>query len=204
MNPLKIAIFASGEGTNAEALMDLASREPHLLEVLLLISDRQDALALEKARRRDIPAFFIPQGAEAGVLELLGKFRPEWAFLAGYMRIVKQPILDFFQDSERGYVRMLNIHPSLLPAFPGLKASEQAFHAGVREAGLTVHIVDDKLDNGPIVVQEKFLRQPVDTLEQFIARGRAIENNLYVKAVRIIAGGNFRPQAQPGKGESHG
>ena len=193
---VSFVIFASGEGTNAEALMEYSLRHPGAARFLALISDREDAPALEKARGHGLGGIYIPHKDTDGLMALLGKLRPDWACLAGYMRILKPTVLDFFHDPQLGHSRVLNIHPSLLPAFPGLGAYEQAFAAGVPESGVTVHIVDEKIDNGPIVAQRSFRREPGDDFEKFRARGRALENGLYVEALRAVAAGKFALKSQ--------
>lgn len=193
---LSFVIFASGTGTNADALMEFAARESKAARCLALISDRAEAPALEKARKRGIEAIHIPAKDMDGQLAVLARLRPDWACLAGYMRILKAPVLDFFQDDMLGCARVLNIHPSLLPAFPGMRAYEQAFAAGVPEAGITVHIVDEKIDNGPILMQRKYRREAGDDFETFMARGRALENDLYVDALRAVASGRFELRSQ--------
>lgn len=193
---VSFVIFASGEGTNAQALMEFSAREPETARVLALISDRADAGALRRARALGVPARHVKHNDIDALLATLTELKPDWACLAGYMRILGKPVLDFFQDAKRGHARILNIHPSLLPAFPGLRAYEQAFAAGVPESGVTVHIVDESLDGGPIVLQKRFRRETDDDLASFRARGRALENDLYVEALRRVARGDFRLRRQ--------
>jgi phosphoribosylglycinamide formyltransferase-1 len=195
---LGLVILASGEGTNAAAIMDLASRQPQLLRVLALVSDRESSPALEKARSSGVHAQYISHAEPAKLLAFLSELRPDWACLAGYMRILGTAVVSFFYDPKLGHAKILNIHPSLLPDFPGLRAYEQAYAANVSESGVTVHIVDEGLDRGPIVMQRKFPRLPNDSFEEFRARGRALENNLYLEALQAVARGEYKFTPQKG------
>ena len=157
-----IVIFASGRGSNFDALHKAVEEKQLAADILAVISDNPEALVLEKARKVGIPAVAIPfQGGqsraehERKIVEALKPFQPKFLAVAGYMRIVTDLLIEAFR-SEKGYARIVNIHPSLLPAFPGLNAYEQAFHAGVKFAGATVHLVEKEVDSGPICAQEVF------------------------------------------------
>lgn len=176
--------------------MRFAQENPKLLSVVGVISNKKDAPALEKAKRFDVPVAHIPHREQKEQIEQLREWGAEWACLAGYMRIVRPEFLQFFYDSDRGYARVLNIHPSLLPAFPGLDAYGQAFAAGVAESGVTVHLVDEEMDHGPVLLQRSFPRNAEDDLEAFTNRGRAIENDLYVEALAGLLRGEVQPKEQ--------
>jgi phosphoribosylglycinamide formyltransferase-1 len=149
-----VAVLASGSGTNLQALIDASRAEDYPAEIVVVISDRLAARALERAREAGIEAVGVPRRAfpdreahDLAIVELLRARGVQWVCHAGYMRIVGAKYLEAFPW------RVLNIHPSLLPAFPGLHAQEQAYRAGVRIAGCTVHLADEGVDTGPIIAQ---------------------------------------------------
>jgi phosphoribosylglycinamide formyltransferase 1 len=180
----RVAIFASGTGTNAIKLLE-ASRNLAQVEIPCLIIDSLQS-PLPEIIKHDFPevqAFLILPDKELQVakrradheeriLEVLTKNRIQWIFLAGYMRLIGPTLL---QNSKR----IVNIHPSLLPLYPGLLSYERAFEDGIKESGVTLHWVDAGLDTGPIICQEKFPRLPTDSLQDFINRGKEIEWKIY-------------------------
>jgi len=193
--PLRIGVLGSGSGSNCEAIMDACARGAVPAQVVLVLSDIADAFILERARRRSIPAAFIGQSRfktklepelEAHLVALLCEARVELVALAGYMRVLKQPLLEAFAG------RIVNIHPSLLPAFPGLKSWEQALHYGAKVAGVTVHFVNEGVDTGPIILQEAVPILPGDTAESLHQRIHAVEHKLYPEAIRLIAENRLR------------
>lgn len=184
---MPFVILVSGAGTNARALMERARQKPDLIEVKALISDREGAGALKIAEEFGVPAHVIPSSEESRLLDLLAETGAHWACLAGYKRLVSQAFLDFFSAGGGGFARVLNVHPSLLPAYPGLRGYERAFKDGVKVSGVTVHLVDSGLDTGLAVLQESFTREEGDTLESFEAKGRAIERRLFPQAMELAA-----------------
>jgi phosphoribosylglycinamide formyltransferase-1 len=196
--PLPFVILASGQGSNAKVLIDHASRNPQRLKPLALISDRSDAPALGVAQTLGVETRVVGVKEEAHLLELLAQLRPRWACLAGYRRLVSQAFLDFFFDAELGFSRVLNVHPSLLPAYPGLGGYAKAFRDGVKVSGVTVHLVDAGLDTGLPVLQEAFARTELDTLESFEKKGRSVEHRLYPQALDLAAAGRIRIQKREG------
>jgi phosphoribosylglycinamide formyltransferase-1 len=184
---MPFVILVSGAGTNARALMQKAKEKPELIEIKAVVSDREGVGALEIARGFGVPAHVIPPSEESRLLDLLAETGAHWACLAGYKRLVSQAFLDFFSAGGGGFARVLNVHPSLLPAYPGLKGYERAFSDGVKVSGVTVHLVDSGLDTGLAVLQESFARDEGDTLETFEAKGRAIERRLYPLAMELAA-----------------
>ncbi len=180
-----LAVLASGQGSNFEAL-GLASRRGELGgRVAVLLCDRTDAPVIERARRLGIEVLCPPCGAlrtriedETPWLEALRARGVEAILLAGFMRRLHATLLGAFPD------RILNIHPSLLPAFPGLEAIRQAWERGVRVTGCTVHLVEAALDQGPIVAQAAVEVRDDDTLETLEARIHAAEHRLYPATVR--------------------
>ena len=190
---LLLGVLVSGSGTNLQALID-ASREGRLsAEIRAVISDVPAAKALQRADDAGIPCFAIERSAfpnkaafEAAVLEKLRAQGVELLCLAGFMRIVGPTLLSAFPD------RLINIHPALLPAFPGLHAQRQALQYGTKVAGCTVHFVDDKTDHGPIICQAAVEVREEDTEETLSARILAEEHRLYPQAVQLIAEGRVR------------
>jgi phosphoribosylglycinamide formyltransferase-1 len=191
--PKRIGVLLSGRGSNFEALADsvVAGRIPDA-QIALVVSNREGAPGLAKAVERGIPARVIPsKGIEREtydrlVIAALDDARVNLVCLAGFMRLLSP----YFIAAYRG--RILNIHPSLLPAFPGLEAQRQALEYGVKFSGCTVHFVDELLDAGPIVAQAIVPVQDGDTNETLSARILAEEHRLYTEAVRLILSGNYR------------
>lgn len=189
----KIGVLLSGRGSNFEALADsvAAGRIPNA-EISIVISNREDAQGLLRAAERGIPARVIPsKGVEREaydrlVVAALNEARVDLVCLAGFMRLLSP----YFVAAFRG--RILNIHPSLLPAFPGLEAQRQALDYGVKFTGCTVHFVDENLDAGPIVVQAIVPVKPGDTEESLAARVLSEEHRIYTEAVRLVLSGKFR------------
>lgn len=182
----RFVVLASGTGTNARALFEHAARS-NRLEAVALICDRPGIGALQAAEDFGVPSHVIAHKDEAALLRLLGELAPAWACLAGYKRIVGQGFLDFFHDEELGYSKVMNVHPSLLPAYPGLHGYERAFKDGVKISGVTVHLVDGGLDTGLPILQAPFLRDDGDTLETFMAKGRQLEHAMFVRALDLAA-----------------
>lgn len=186
-------ILASGEGTNARVLLEHARKYADRLAPKAVISDRSGAPVLDLAASLGVPTYVVSHREENMMLALLKRLGPRWALLAGYKRIVGKSFLDFFQDQN--FHRVLNVHPSLLPAYPGLGGYERAFQDGVRLSGVTVHLVDGGLDTGPCVLQESFEREDGDDLAAFSARGRKLEHKLYPKALDLAAAGKISVRA---------
>jgi phosphoribosylglycinamide formyltransferase 1 len=189
----RIGVLLSGRGSNFEALADSAAagRIPDA-EISIVISNREDAPGLRRAAERRIPARVIPsKGVEREaydrlVVAALNEARVDLVCLAGFMRLLSP----FFVAAFRG--RILNIHPSLLPSFPGLESQRQALDYGVKFSGCTVHFVDENLDAGPIVKQAIVPIEPGDTDETLAARILSEEHRIYTEAVRLVLSGKFR------------
>ena len=184
-----LAVLASGQGTNFEALVSAATRGDLDARIVCLLCDLPDAPVLERARHLGIEALTPPAGRfrtrledERPWVEALRARNIDLVLLAGFMRRLHRPFLDAYAD------RVLNIHPSLLPAFPGLDAIRRAWEHGVRVTGCTVHLVDDTLDGGPIVAQRAVDVREDDTLERLESRIHEAEHRLYPQAVgRLLA-----------------
>lgn len=193
METKRIAVLLSGRGSNFDALAEsvAAGRIPHA-EIALVLSNREGAPGIEKARARGLATRVIPsKGLEREaydrlVVAALEEARTDLVCLAGFMRLLSP----YFVERFRG--RILNIHPSLLPAFPGLEAQRQALEHGVRFSGCTVHFVDENLDAGPIVLQAVVPIRDEDTAETLAARILDEEHRIYSEAVRIVLEGRYR------------
>lgn len=206
---MRYAIFASGNGTNAEALF--AWGQAHTTaEISCLICDQPDAHVVKRAEKWDIPGYIIPFSKDKGleykkrkenhereIHSVLKKYNIDWICLAGYMRILSSEFIDSYKDSGLGYSRILNIHPSLLPAFKGKQGYVDAFNSGVKISGVTVHLVTSGVDEGPILGQESFPRLDSDTIDTFTQRGREVELRLYPKVMDSIESQTFEVQGQP-------
>ena len=173
-----------------QAILDAVESGQLRARIALVLSDNPDAYILERARRNGIPAELIdctphrtrfPDELQQQTAEKLKKAGVDLVCLAGFMRLVKQPLLDLFPS------RILNIHPSLLPAFPGIEAWKQALVAGASETGVTVHEVDSGMDTGPIILQESVPIFPDDTPEILHSRIQVLEHRLYPEAIAIHA-----------------
>jgi phosphoribosylglycinamide formyltransferase 1 len=189
----RIGVLLSGRGSNFEALADSVSagRIPGA-EIALVISNREDAPGLARAAARAIPARAIPskglprEAYDKLVVAELKRAGVELVCLAGFMRLLSPYFVASFPQ------RILNIHPSLLPSFPGLEAQRQALEYGVKFSGCTVHLVDENLDAGPILAQAVVSVHDGDTSETLSARILAEEHRIYTEGVRLILSGKYR------------
>jgi phosphoribosylglycinamide formyltransferase-1 len=185
-----LGILGSGSGSNMQAILDAIASGNLDARIGIVLSDNPGSHILERARQNRIRAEVIdcsgqrtrfPDEAQEETARKLREAGVDLVCLAGFMRLVKRPLLDAFP------ARILNIHPSLLPAFPGLEAWRQAVEAGVSESGVTVHLVDAGMDTGPILGQESVAVFPDDTPETLHARIRIAEHRLYPETVRQYA-----------------
>jgi len=202
---LSLAVFVSGSGTNLQALIDRAESGQLRAKIEVVVSDRADAYGIERAKRHGIPAFVVDyadyinrcatraeayRAAEMEILEILERFEVDYVCLAGFMRLVSPSFLQCFRD---GLVyRVLNIHPALLPSFPGMHGYEDTFSYGCKWGGVTVHFVDEGEDTGPIIAQAVYPIWPDDTIEVVRQRGLSLEYELYAQVVNWIASGFVR------------
>ncbi|WP_102347878.1 phosphoribosylglycinamide formyltransferase [Bacillus sp. Marseille-P3661] len=176
----KVAVFASGNGSNFQAIIDAIKVDELSCEVAMLICDRPDAKCINRAETADIPTFaFIPKEFERKAdyeAEILAKLQPldvDLIVLAGYMRLIGGTLLSAYEG------RIINIHPSLLPAFPGKDAIGQAFQAKVKVTGVTIHYVDEGMDTGPIIAQETVTVDEDETYESLEVKIQKVEHRLY-------------------------
>jgi phosphoribosylglycinamide formyltransferase-1 len=186
VNPLKLGILGSGKGTNCRAILERIRAGALNAEVRVIISDVFDAPILDIAREFSVPNAFLPPGdfktrldprMEVELVRMLRQAEVDLVILAGFMRVLKAPMLEAFPR------RILNIHPSLLPKFPGLKAWAQALTAGETVTGCTVHFVDEQIDHGAIIAQHEVPILPDDTPETLHARIQVAERELYPEVI---------------------
>ena len=188
----RLGILISGRGSNFEAIADNIATGKLAAEIAVVISNRADARGIEIAKARGLNVICLPsRGLDREVydrmmIEELERNRVDLVCLAGYMRLLSAGFIRRFPE------RILNIHPSLLPAFPGLDAQHQAFEHGVRVTGCTVHFVDEDLDSGPILLQSPVEVQDGDTVDTLSARILKEEHRIYSEAIAIVLAGRYR------------
>lgn len=189
----RIAVLLSGRGSNFEAIYGHSQKSAANFEIVVVISDKADARGLQRAKDLLLPAFFVPvkefknkRAYETHILDILGRYRVELICLAGYMRLVGGVLLAAFEN------RILNIHPALLPSFPGLNAAGQALHYGVKVSGCTVHFVDDGVDSGPIIGQRAVEVKADDSVDTLAARILKEEHRLYAEAISLYFAGRLK------------
>ena len=189
MKYVRLGILGSGKGTNCRAILESIRNGALAAEVRVVISDVFDAPILEIAREFLVPTAYLPPGrfqtrlepqAEADLVRMLRDSSVELVVLAGFMRVLKAPTLEAFPR------RILNIHPSLLPKFPGLEAWKQALVAGETVTGCTVHYVDEKVDHGDVIAQREVPILPHDTPETLHTRIQIAEHELYPRAINEV------------------
>lgn len=188
----KLAVFASGNGSNFQAIVDAVASGALPVNVELLICDKPKAKVVERAKAAGVEVYtFRPknyssrEAYEAEIVELLKARGIDLIVLAGYMRLVTKVLVEPFAG------RMINLHPSLLPAFPGLDAVGQALRYGVKLTGATVHMVDEGLDSGPVITQEAVQVYDDDTEETLLERIHKVEHELLIKTIRWYAEGRI-------------
>ena len=193
---LRVGVLASGRGSNLQAIIDAIEAGKLAARIDVVISNKKDAQALERARRHGVEDVFLDPGPyqdrpdsrqayDRAVLEVLRKHDIKLVVLAGYMRIVTRVLIDAYPN------RIMNIHPSLLPSFPGLKAQQQALDWGVKVSGCTVHFVTEGVDAGPIIRQAAVPVQENDTAKTLGARILVEEHRIYPEAIQLFADGRL-------------
>jgi phosphoribosylglycinamide formyltransferase-1 len=196
---LRIGVLASGSGSNLQALLDACAAGRIDGQVAVVVCNVPDAGALERAAKAGVPALLRPSKGvdratyDAAVVDTLRGQEVDLVCLAGYMRIVTRPFLSAFgpTPASRGCPRIMNIHPGLLPSFPGLHAQRQALAHGARIAGCTVHFVDEGTDTGPVIVQAAVPVLPGDDEQMLTRRILEQEHRLYPQAVQWFAHGRL-------------
>ena len=186
--PYRVVVLVSGSGSNLQSLID-AVHEPGGIEIVRVVSSKDGVLALERAERAGIPTAVVPLAGrerderDAELAEVVAAERPDLVVLAGWMSILTGVFLDRFPD------RVINLHPSLLPSFPGMHAIEQALDWGVQVTGVTVHFAEEVVDGGPPILQEPVAVMYGDDAEALTERIREVEHRLVPEAVRLFAAG---------------
>lgn len=185
---VKLGVLVSGNGTNLQAIIDRIDAGTLPASVACVISNKSEAYALERARKHGIPALCLPyrgfasrEAYDAELVKMLSEQEVQLVILAGFMRILTPIIIDAFPD------RIMNIHPALLPAFPGLDAQKQALDYGVKVSGCTVHFVDAGCDTGPIIMQAVVPVEEGDTEDSLSQRIHNEEHRIYPEAIRLYA-----------------
>ncbi len=193
MSICSAAVLISGSGTNLQAFIDETASGKIDLELSVVLSNRPDAAGLERARKADISIECLrhqdyPERAQfdTALVETLDKYAPDLVILAGFMRVLTATFVDHFRG------RILNIHPSLLPKFPGLDTHRRALDAGEKWHGSTVHFVTGELDGGPALIQGRVPVRPGDSMAELAARVLAVEHKIYPQAVRLFAAGRIQ------------
>lgn len=189
----RIAVFASGSGSNFQAIVDAVASSKLDVQIELLICDRPQAYVIERAKQADVPVFaFRPkdypnrESYELVILEELKQRGVDLIVLAGYMRIITNVLVETYEG------RMINIHPSLLPAFPGVDSIGQAIAYGVKVTGVTVHYVDGGLDSGPIIAQQVVDIRAGEPVDELAERMHTAEHELYPEVIRLLSEGRVQ------------
>jgi len=189
----RVGVLVSGSGTNLQALIDAAKDPSYPAEIALVVSNVATAYALERAKSAGIASQVIPHGQhkdrasfDRAIIDALRQNQVEIVCLAGFMRIVGKELLDAFGG------RVLNIHPALLPSFPGMHAVRQALQYGAKVTGCTVHFVDEGTDTGPVIAQVSVPVLETDDEDSLAKRIHAEEHQLYTRALKLVAEGSTR------------
>jgi phosphoribosylglycinamide formyltransferase 1 len=185
---IRLGVLISGSGSNLQAIIDARDIGALDAEIALVISNRDDAFGLTRARQHDIPALFVDRDGFASfreynfaIRDALREHNVEWVVMAGYMRLLGREVLDAFPS------HVLNLHPALLPSFPGASGIVDALDYGVKVTGVTVHFADEEFDEGPILAQEAVEVAEDDTLETLTSKIHEIEHRIYPKVLQLIA-----------------
>ncbi|MCM0606850.1 MAG: phosphoribosylglycinamide formyltransferase [Xanthomonadaceae bacterium] len=183
---VKVGILASGRGSNFEAILRAVNAKKLNLEIVLVASNKENAPVLEKAKQANIPIYAGQDYALA-----LHNHGVEFVILAGFMKILSASFIAAYKSKKGDYSKIVNVHPSLLPAFTGLNGYEQAFNYGSKVAGVTIHLVDEKLDHGPVCAQKSFSIEGCKTPSDVEKIGLAIEHELYPETLSWVINENF-------------
>ncbi len=190
----RVAVLASGKGSNLQALLDHAAVRP---SISLVVSDKEASGALLRAEDAGVATIFLDPAAHEGragydraLLDILGVENIDYVVLAGFMRILSPELVRSYEG------RLLNVHPALLPSFPGAHPVRDALEWGVKVTGVTVHFVDEEVDHGPIVLQEPVAIEPGDDVESLHARIQEVEHRLYPLAVRLLVEGKLKVEGR--------
>jgi phosphoribosylglycinamide formyltransferase-1 len=189
----RFVVFASGYGSNLQALIDETKKKKIAAQLCVVVSDKKDAFALTRALKAGIPTvvvdprkFLNREAMDRAIVKELKSFNVDFVVLAGYMRILSPYFIKTFRH------KVLNIHPALLPSFKGAHAIKDAFESGVKSTGVTVHFVDEKVDHGPVIAQEALQIKKTDTVKTLEARIHKLEHKMYPKVVDFFARGRVK------------
>ena len=199
--PLRVAVLASGRGSNLQAIIDAIESKVLQAQIVAVISNKKESVALERARKHGLPDLFVdpkpfagqPDSREAydlALLDVLEQRQVELVLMAGYMKIVTPVLVNAYAN------RMMNIHPSLLPSFPGLEVQKKAIDWGCKLAGCTVHFVTEGVDEGPIILQAAVPVLDTDLPETLAARILEQEHKIYPRAVQLFAEGRLKVEGR--------
>ncbi len=195
--PLDLVVLISGKGSNLQAIIDRIEAGDLNGRIRAVISNRPDAYGLERARRHGIEAIALDHRAfpdresfDRRLQQEIDRHAPDLIVLAGYMRILSPDLIEHFRG------RMINIHPSLLPRYPGLHTHQRALDAGDREHGISIHVVTPELDAGPVLLQGRFPIEPQDDAESLQQKAHRLEHRLYPRLLQWIAEGRLVPDAE--------
>jgi phosphoribosylglycinamide formyltransferase-1 len=188
LRKLRLGVLISGSGTNLQAVIDASESGVLDASVVVVISNHDSARGLARAKEHAIPGVYVDRTAYASPREYNAKIRDtlrdyecDYVVMAGYMRLLGKSVLDFFPN------RVINLHPALLPSFPGANGIRDAFDSGVKVTGITVHFADEEFDKGPIIAQEPVVIAEDDTIESLEAKIHAAEHELLPRALQLIA-----------------
>jgi phosphoribosylglycinamide formyltransferase-1 len=194
VDKMRVGVFASGSGTNLQAIIDA---QIDTIEIVLVFSNKSDAYALERAKTHNIPALVIDHKGyksreeyDSDIVKALEPYKLDLIVLAGYMRILSPVFVRAYKD------KIINIHPALLPSFPGINSAKQAFEYGVKFTGVTVHFVDEGVDTGPILLQSVVEIEDDDTEETLLQKIHRVEHQIYPKALELVSSGQIEVKAR--------
>jgi len=189
----RLGVLVSGNGSNLQAILDACGAKDFPAQVQLVISNKAEAFALERARKKGVAASVVShrdfpsrESFEDRLIAALEDAKVDLVILAGFMRVLSPRFVRHFAG------RILNVHPALLPSFPGTHAIEQAWNYGVRVTGVTVHVVDEGTDTGPIILQEPVVLDAKETLESLEEKIHSVEHRLFPEAIRLFAEGRLK------------
>lgn len=184
----KLGVLISGSGTNLQAIIDACQQPDYPAQVAVVISSKADAYGLVRAKKAGLPSFALKrsdfpseEAYNIAILNILREYKVDLVVLAGYMRLVGKPVLNAFKQA------VINLHPSLLPAFPGANAVEDALNYGVKITGITIHFADEQYDTGPIIIQEIVPVHQNDTKETLLMRIHKVEHRYLPYAIKLWA-----------------
>ncbi len=189
VDKIRVAVFASGSGTNLQAIIDA---DIQTIQIVLVFTNNPVAYAIERAKNHNIPVEVLDhknyqtrEEYEERIIEVLDPYKPDLIALAGFMRILSPVLVRAYKD------KIINIHPALLPSFPGINSAKQALEYGVKYTGVTVHFVDEGVDTGPIILQSVVPIEDGDTEDTLLHKIHEVEHRIYPKAIELVSSGEI-------------